>query len=93
MLTKVKQLEQIQDAADHAHRNALTQYALIRKQQSQYSALDHEIQLLIQKINENFKTSLHTRLISKGSEAKKKIKAQKKISFTEFKVLKEKGYI
>ncbi len=97
MLTKVKLLEQTQEAADHAHYNVLTQRTLLQKHQTQYSTLDHELQLLIQTINQNknedMQTSLHSRLSSKGSDAKKKIKAQKKISFNDFKVLKEKGYI
>lgn len=97
MLTKVKLLEQTQEAADQAHYNVLTQRTLLQKYQTQYSTLDHELQLLIQTINQNknedMQTSLHSRLSSKGSDAKKKIKAQKKISFNDFKVLKEKGYI
>lgn len=97
MLTNVKQLRENQEAADQAHQHFLKQCTLLHKHQAQYSTLDRDIQLLIQKINQNktedVKTSLHLQLASKGSEAKKKIKAQKRISFNEFKVLKEKGYI
>ena len=97
MLTKINQLKQIQEAADHAHQTVLTHRINLQKHQAQFTALDDEIHLLIQKIDQNrnndVNTSIHTHLTSKGSEAKKKIKAQKKISFNEFKVLKEKGYI
>jgi uncharacterized coiled-coil DUF342 family protein len=97
MLTKVNQLKHTQEAADNAHHKVLTQRMNLQKHQAQYTALDHKIQTLIQQIrqnrNEDITASLHTQLTSKGSEAKKKIKAQKKISFNEFKVLKEKGYI
>jgi len=97
MLTKINQLKQTQEAADHAHQTVLTHRTNLQKHHAQSTALDDEIHLLIQKIDQNrhddVNTSLHTHLTSKGSEAKKKIKAQKKISFNEFKVLKEKGYI
>jgi uncharacterized coiled-coil DUF342 family protein len=97
MLTKIKQLKQTQEAADHAHQTVLTHRTNLQKHHVQFTALDDAIHLLIQKIDQNrnneVNTSLHTHLTSKGSVAKKKIKAQKKISFNEFKVLKEKGYI
>jgi uncharacterized coiled-coil DUF342 family protein len=97
MLTYINQLKHTQEAADHAHHNVLTQRTNLQKHQAQYTALDHKIQTLLQQIhqnrNEDITASLHTQLTSKGSEAKKKIKTQKKISFNEFKVLKEKGYI
>ena len=97
MLSKIDQLKQTQEAADHAHQTVLTLRTNLQKHHAQFTALDDEIHLLIQKIDQirdnDVNTSLHTHLTSKGSEAKKKIKAQKKISFTEFKVLKEKGYI
>ena len=97
MLAKINQLKQTQKAADHAHHTVLTQRTNLQKHQAQYTALDREIHLLIQKIrqnrNEDLTTSLHSQLTSKGSEAKKKIEAQKRISFNEFKVLKERGYI
>jgi uncharacterized coiled-coil DUF342 family protein len=97
MLIKVNQLKQTQEAADHAHHKVLTQRMNLQKHQAQYTALDHKIHILIQQIHQNrnkdISTSLHTQLTTKGSEAKKKIKAQKRISFNEFKVLKEKGYI
>jgi uncharacterized coiled-coil DUF342 family protein len=97
MLIKVNQLKQTQEAADHAHHKVITQCTNLHENQAQYTELDHKIHILIQKIHQNrnkdITTSLHTQLTTKGSEAKKKIKAQKRISFTEFKVLKEKGYI
>ena len=97
LLKKIHQLKQTQEAADHAHQTVLTQRTNLQKHKAHYTALDDEIHLLIQKIHQNrnddINTSLHTQLTSKGSEAKKKIKAQKRISFNEFKVLKEKGYI
>ncbi len=97
MLIKVEQLKQNQEAADYAHQKFIEQRTLLYTHQAQYDTMEQDIQLLILKINQNNvedrTTSLHHQLTTKGSEVKKKIKAQKRISFNEFKVLKEKGYI
>ena len=93
MNEKIAQRNQKRSEADQAHQHYLEAMQIIRQHEKDYCILNNQLRELSQRLKRDRQEKLNTNLESQRDIVITKLNENKKISFEEYKVLKEKGLI